>query len=161
MNALNEEERFLYPDSDEGRQQILADYQAIIDEIDAGLTGLFDVRPESGVQVERVPEFMQADGARRLLQPAPLRRLEARHLLRQPARREGRSRSSACVRSPTTRRFRAITSRSPSRRSSRGCRSSAGQSPFTAYVEGLGALRRAAGRARGLPGGSLRSAGLA
>ncbi len=60
MNALNEEERFLYPDSDEGRQQVLADYQAIIDEIDAGLAGLFDVRPESGVQVDRVPEFLQA-----------------------------------------------------------------------------------------------------
>ncbi len=60
MSALNVEERFLYPDTDEGRQQILADYQAIIDEIDAGLDPFFDVRPESGVRVERVPEFRQA-----------------------------------------------------------------------------------------------------
>ncbi len=60
MNALNEEERFLYPDTEEGRQQILVDYQAIIDEIDAGLEPFFDLRPESGVKVERVPEFRQA-----------------------------------------------------------------------------------------------------
>ena len=59
MQRLNEEERFLYPDTDEGRQQILADYQAIIDEIDAGLDPLFDVRPAMGVTVERVPEFKQ------------------------------------------------------------------------------------------------------
>lgn len=60
MNGLNEEERFLYPDEDAGREQVMVDFQAIIDEIDQGLGGLFDVRPESGVRVERVPEFRQA-----------------------------------------------------------------------------------------------------
>src|SRR5690606_13289136 len=33
MQALNKEPRFLYPDTDEGRAQILKDYQTIIDEI--------------------------------------------------------------------------------------------------------------------------------
>jgi len=60
LQALNREERFLYPDSDEGRQRILAEYQAIIDEIDAGIEDLFNVRPEVGVRVERVPEFREA-----------------------------------------------------------------------------------------------------
>ncbi len=60
MNALNEEERFLYPDSDEGRERILADYQAMIDEIDAGLEPFFDRRPARGVEVRRVAEFRQA-----------------------------------------------------------------------------------------------------
>jgi len=49
----------LYPDSDEGRARILADYQSIIDEIDAGLDPYFDVRPKMGVKVERVPEFRE------------------------------------------------------------------------------------------------------
>lgn len=49
----------LYPDSDEGRAQILVDYQAIIDEIDQGLEPFFDVRPKMGVKVERVPEFRE------------------------------------------------------------------------------------------------------
>jgi uncharacterized protein (DUF885 family) len=60
MNSLNEQERFLYPDTDEGREQILADYQAIIDEIDRGTINFFDVRPTVGVKVVRIPEFKQA-----------------------------------------------------------------------------------------------------
>ncbi len=63
MRALNAEERFLYPDTDEAREQILADYQTIIDEIDAGLEGIFDIRPEAGVRVERIPEFKQEGSA--------------------------------------------------------------------------------------------------
>ena len=59
MNALNQEERFLYPDTDDGREAIMGDYQAIIDEIDAGLEPMFDIRPEMGVQVQRVPEFRE------------------------------------------------------------------------------------------------------
>jgi uncharacterized protein (DUF885 family) len=49
----------LYPDTAEGRARILADYQAIIDEIDAGLDPYFDVRPKMGVKVERVPQFRE------------------------------------------------------------------------------------------------------
>ncbi|MBA7631220.1 hypothetical protein ES703_38749 [subsurface metagenome] len=60
MNSLNEQERFLYPDTDKGREQILLDYQAIIDEIDEGTKDFFDLRPAVGVKVERVPEFKQA-----------------------------------------------------------------------------------------------------
>ena len=49
----------LYPNTDEGRQQIIADFQTIIDEIDAGLGDTFNVRPKAGVKVERVPEFRE------------------------------------------------------------------------------------------------------
>ncbi|MCC6560701.1 MAG: DUF885 domain-containing protein [Xanthomonadales bacterium] len=49
----------LYPDSDEGRAQIIADYQAILDEIDGGLAPHFGLRPSTGVKVERVPVFRQ------------------------------------------------------------------------------------------------------
>jgi uncharacterized protein (DUF885 family) len=50
----------LYPDTDAGRAQILADYQAHIDTIDAGLGPYFNVRPQQPVRVERIPEFKQA-----------------------------------------------------------------------------------------------------
>jgi uncharacterized protein (DUF885 family) len=60
MNTLNEQERFLYPDNDEGREQILLDFQAIIDEIDEGSRDFFDMRPPVGVKVKRIPEFKQA-----------------------------------------------------------------------------------------------------
>lgn len=49
----------LYTDSDAGREQILADYQAILDEIDAGMAAVFNLRPETAVEVRRVPEFSQ------------------------------------------------------------------------------------------------------
>lgn len=55
--ATREDQR--YPDSDAGRQQIIDDFQAIIDEADAKLTAYFDVRPGIGVKVERVPEFRE------------------------------------------------------------------------------------------------------
>ena len=50
---------FYYSDSGEGRDQILADYQAIIDEISEGLEPYFDVMPESVVEVQRIPEFKE------------------------------------------------------------------------------------------------------
>lgn len=49
----------LYPDSDAGRAQIIADFQKIIDEVDAGLGDTFNVRPKLGVKVERVPVFRE------------------------------------------------------------------------------------------------------
>ncbi len=49
----------LYPDSDAGRTQIIADFQRIIDEINGGLGDAFGVRPVAGVQVERVPQFRE------------------------------------------------------------------------------------------------------
>ncbi len=53
------EERFYYPDTDEGREQILVDYQKIIDEIDAGLDKAFRIRAKAGVEVKRIPEFKE------------------------------------------------------------------------------------------------------
>jgi len=56
---LAEDSRFYYSDSGEGRDQILADYQAMIDEVSEGLDPYFDVMPEAGVEVKRVPEFKE------------------------------------------------------------------------------------------------------
>lgn len=62
----------LYEDSDAGRAQIIADYQLIIDEIDAGIGPYFTVRPDTGVKVERVPEFREAGSALAYYQPPSL-----------------------------------------------------------------------------------------
>ena len=50
----------LYPDTDEGRAAIIADFTTIIAEVDAAIGPHFNVRPRQGVKVERVPEFRQA-----------------------------------------------------------------------------------------------------
>lgn len=50
----------LYPNDDAGREQALKDYQAIIDEVDKGLGGAFNLRPPQSVKVERIPVFKEA-----------------------------------------------------------------------------------------------------
>ncbi len=50
---------FYYPDNDAGRAQILVDYQVILDEIDAGIDAAFNIRPEAGMEVVRIPEFKE------------------------------------------------------------------------------------------------------
>ncbi|MCZ8063333.1 DUF885 family protein [Silanimonas sp.] len=62
----------LYPDTDEGRAQILADYQAMIDTIDAGLGPHFNVRPTQPVKVERIPEFKEKTSPGAYYQPPAL-----------------------------------------------------------------------------------------
>jgi uncharacterized protein (DUF885 family) len=49
----------LYPDTDAGRAAIIADFTAMIEEIDGGIDDYFNVRPKQGVRVERVPEFRE------------------------------------------------------------------------------------------------------
>ena len=63
MRRLSKEARFLYPDTEEGRQQVLQDYQRIIDEIDARLDDVFNLRPDSGVVVKRIPRFKEKTSA--------------------------------------------------------------------------------------------------
>jgi len=64
IRALGREPRFLYPDTNAGRQQILADYQAIIDDASARLPALFGRLPRAKVVVERVPAFKEEGAAR-------------------------------------------------------------------------------------------------
>ena len=59
MAKLNEEPRFLYPDTDSGRAQILADYKRILGEVNRGLDPAFHARPKAALDVQRVPEFKQ------------------------------------------------------------------------------------------------------
>lgn len=61
-----------YPDTDEGRARILADYQAMIDEIDAGLGPWFNLRPTQPVKVERIPEFKEKTSPGAYYQPPAL-----------------------------------------------------------------------------------------
>lgn len=48
-----------YDDTDEGRQQLLQDYQTIIDEAAIKTRVAFNAWPQAGVRVQRVPEFAQ------------------------------------------------------------------------------------------------------
>ena len=69
LQQIARREDQLYPDSDEGRAAIIADFQAMIDDADARLDFAFDLRPKAGVKVERVPEFREKTAPGAYYQP--------------------------------------------------------------------------------------------
>ena len=69
ISELAESPKFYYSDSVEGRDQILADYQAILDEVSAGLEPYFDVTPKTGMEVQRIPEFKEKTSPGAYYQP--------------------------------------------------------------------------------------------
>jgi uncharacterized protein (DUF885 family) len=70
--TLGEDDRFLYPNTDEGRTACLADYKRMLDEIDQALEPVFDLRPKAGLEVKRVPEFKEKTAPGAYFQPADL-----------------------------------------------------------------------------------------
>ena len=60
MQRLVSEPRFLYPNTDGGRAQALAEYKRIVDEVLAAAPKYFNVLPKAGIEVQRVPEFKEA-----------------------------------------------------------------------------------------------------
>ena len=55
VQALHHDPRFLLPDSDEGRAQLLARYQQILDEVNARMPEYFRSIPAGQLRVQRVP----------------------------------------------------------------------------------------------------------
>jgi uncharacterized protein (DUF885 family) len=72
MARLGEAPRFLYPNTDSGRAQILTDYRHILAEVDKGLAPAFRIRPKSKLAVARVPEFKQKTAPDAYYEPAAL-----------------------------------------------------------------------------------------
>jgi uncharacterized protein (DUF885 family) len=63
LNDMSKDPQFIYHDSDEGRMQIIEDYQNIIDEIDAQMGNYFAILPEGKVEVKPVPEYKEKTAA--------------------------------------------------------------------------------------------------
>jgi uncharacterized protein (DUF885 family) len=59
IEQMADDPRFYFSDSDEGREQILAEYTALIEEISERLDPWFATIPEAPVEVRRVPEFKE------------------------------------------------------------------------------------------------------
>ncbi len=72
IGLLSANERFYYPDNDAGREQILADYQKIIDEISAKMNVAFKVKTTASVKVERIPKFKEETSPGAYYQPPAL-----------------------------------------------------------------------------------------
>jgi uncharacterized protein (DUF885 family) len=55
MHALQKDPRFLFPNTDDGRKQVLERYQQILDEVNARMPEYFRTLPPQRLTVERVP----------------------------------------------------------------------------------------------------------
>ena len=60
VEALNKEPRYLYPNTDDGRQQILDYCNSLIRELQPYLPKYFRVLPKAPVEVRRVPAYTEA-----------------------------------------------------------------------------------------------------
>jgi uncharacterized protein (DUF885 family) len=63
VQALHKDPRFLLPNTDEGRQQLLAKYQQILDEVNARMPEYFRTVPADKLSVERVPAAAEKGSA--------------------------------------------------------------------------------------------------
>lgn len=72
LQELAKEERFLFPNTDDGRTAALAEYQRILDHVSANLDPLFEIRPKAALKVERVPEFREKTAPGAYYQPGDL-----------------------------------------------------------------------------------------
>jgi uncharacterized protein (DUF885 family) len=72
MTALRKDPRFLLPTSDEGRRQMLARYQQILDEVSARMPEYFRSVPKTHLTVERVPAGQEKGTSGGYYQPAAM-----------------------------------------------------------------------------------------
>jgi uncharacterized protein (DUF885 family) len=63
VQALHKDPRFLLPNTDAGRQQLLARYQQILDEVNARMPEYFRTVPSDKLSVERVPAAAEKGSA--------------------------------------------------------------------------------------------------
>lgn len=59
LQQFNKEKRFLYANTDEGRQKAIDEYQRLINHIDQNMGQIFDIRPKAKVKVKRIPKFKE------------------------------------------------------------------------------------------------------
>ena len=64
IQGLSKEERFLFPETPEGKNRVLAEYARIINVASKELDAAFDIRPKASLTVERTPAFKEAGEAR-------------------------------------------------------------------------------------------------
>lgn len=72
IQAINKEERFLFQNNDEGRKEVIARYNEILEDINNNIDDAFDVRPKASLEVKRVPEFKEEGSAGAYYEQPPM-----------------------------------------------------------------------------------------
>ena len=69
VREMAQESQFLFPNTVDGREQLLEQYRAIGQEMDLRLHDYFDLLPTAGVEVQRIPEFQEASSPKARYNP--------------------------------------------------------------------------------------------
>jgi uncharacterized protein (DUF885 family) len=69
FDFIRTDERFYYPNTDEGREAYLSDTRAFLAEIEQKLPDWFGRLPKTGLEVKRVEAFREVDGGAQHYQP--------------------------------------------------------------------------------------------
>ncbi|MEW6703750.1 MAG: DUF885 family protein [Pseudomonadota bacterium] len=64
LAALAQDERYVYPNNDEGRAQLLAELRTLVADVQARLPAVFDPLPRAALEVRRVPPEIEAGAPR-------------------------------------------------------------------------------------------------
>jgi uncharacterized protein (DUF885 family) len=72
MRELAQDPSLYFANTPEGKREMLARYQAILDEANKNLGDAFDVRAKSGMEVKAIPEFAQATAPMAYYSPGSL-----------------------------------------------------------------------------------------
>lgn len=72
VQEINKEDRFLFQNNDEGRKEVIARYNEILEEINNNIDDAFDIRPKAELEVKRVPEFKQEGSAGAYYEQPPM-----------------------------------------------------------------------------------------
>ena len=73
MRSLGKDPKFLYPDTDQGRTEILADFHAIFDRIQTKLPELFLHLPKGKLKIEAIPDFKAKTAPMAYYEPGDLK----------------------------------------------------------------------------------------
>lgn len=72
VHALHRDPRYLLPDTDQGRKQLLVQYQQILDEVNARMPEYFRTVPQQKLVVQRVPTEAEKGSAGAYYQPGAM-----------------------------------------------------------------------------------------
>jgi uncharacterized protein (DUF885 family) len=63
LRKLSTDPRFLSPDTDQAKDELVAQYQQILDEINEGVSAAFRIKPRAALKVKRIPAYRESTAA--------------------------------------------------------------------------------------------------
>lgn len=70
FHEIESDPKFLRPETDKAKEEIVGEYQAILDEIASGIGATFNKQPKAPLEVRRIPKYQEATAASHYSSPS-------------------------------------------------------------------------------------------